>query len=186
LPATIETMNRPPEVLTNAAVTLRKRDATDAQATFELIRESIEHLQPWMPWATPDYSLEQATEYAERCEAEWAEGSAFQYVIFVGQDPVGSAGLMARIGIGGLEIGYWVHPSWTGRGVATSAAAALTDAALALPGIDRVEIHHDVANKASGRVPEKLGYELAGEMPSNPDMIAPGDSGTVKVWRMTR
>jgi ribosomal-protein-serine acetyltransferase len=179
-------MNRPDEVLTNAAVTLRKRQATDAQSTFELIRESIEHLQPWMPWATPDYSLEQATEYAERCEAEWADGSAFQYVILVGQEPVGSAGLMARIGSGGLEIGYWVHPSWTGRGVATSAAAALTDAALALPDIDRVEIHHDVANKASGRVPEKLGYELVGEVPSSPDMIAPGDSGTVKVWRITR
>jgi hypothetical protein len=39
-------MNRPAEVLTNAAVTLRKRRATDAQSTFELIRESIEHLQP--------------------------------------------------------------------------------------------------------------------------------------------
>jgi ribosomal-protein-serine acetyltransferase len=107
-------------------------------------------------------------------------------VILVGRDPVGSAGLMARIGPGGLEIGYWVHPSWTGRGVATSAAAALTDAALSLPDVDRVEIHHDEANKASGRVPEKLGYELVGEVPSSPDMIAPGDSGTVKVWRITR
>ena len=109
-------------MLTNAAVTLRKRRATDAHSTFELIRESIEHLQPWMPWATPDYSLEQAAEYVQRCEAQWADGSAFQYVILVGRDPVGSAGLMARIGPGGLEIGYWVHPSWTGRGVATSAA----------------------------------------------------------------
>ena len=179
-------MDRPPEMLTNAAVTLRRRHATDAQLTFEIIRASIEHLQPWMAWATPDYSLEQATEYAQRCEAEWAEGSAFQYMIFVGQDPVGSAGLMGRIGSGGLEIGYWVHPSWTGRGVATAAAAALTDAALALPGIDRVEIHHDLANKASGRVPEKLGYELVGDEPSSPDMIAPGDSGTVRVWRITR
>jgi ribosomal-protein-serine acetyltransferase len=179
-------MDQPPEVITNAAVTLRRRQPADALATFELIRESLEHLQPWMPWATPDYSLEHAKEYSQRCDAEWAEGSAFQYVIYVGRDPVGSAGLMARIGTGGLEIGYWVHPSWTGRGVATSAAAALTDAALALPGIDRVEIHHDVANKASQRVPEKLGYTFVGEVISDPDMIAPADSGTVKVWRVTR
>jgi len=179
-------MDRPPEVITNAAITLRRRHAADAELTFELIRESIEHLQPWMPWATPGYSLEQATEYVQRCEAEWSEGSAFQYTIYVGEHQVGGAGLMARIGIGGLEIGYWVHPSWTGRGVATSAASALTEAALALPGIDRVEIHHDVANKASQRVPEKLGYELVGEVAASPDMIAPRDSGTVKVWRISR
>jgi RimJ/RimL family protein N-acetyltransferase len=179
-------MDRPPEELTNAAVTLRRRHVTDARQTFELITESIEHLMPWMPWATPGYSLEQATEYAQRCEAEWADGSAFQYGIYVGEDAVGGAGLMTRIGDGGLEIGYWVHSAWTGRGVATAAAAALTEAALALPGIDRVEIRHDVANKASQRVPEKLGFELVGEVPSSPDMIAPGDSGTVKVWRITR
>jgi ribosomal-protein-serine acetyltransferase len=179
-------MDRPPETLHNAVVTLRKRNATDAQRTLELIRDSIEHLQPWMPWATPDYSLEQATEFAQRCEDEWAEGAAFQYVIYVGPDPVGAAVLMARIGTGGLEIGYWVHPAWTGRGVATSAAAVLTDAALALPDVDRVEIHHDVANRASERVPQKLGYELVGEVPASPDMIAPRDSGTVKVWRITR
>lgn len=47
---------------------------------------------------------------------------------------------MARIGPGGLETGYWVHQAHTRRGLATAAAAALTDAALALPGIDRVEI----------------------------------------------
>lgn len=179
-------MDQPPEVLTNAAVTLRRRQPADAQMTFELVSESLEHLQPWMPWATPDYSPEHAKQYSQRCDAEWAEGSAFQYVIYVDREPVGSAGLMGRIGSGGLEIGYWVHPSWTGRGVATSAAAALTDAALALPGIDRVEIHHDVANKASQRVPEKLGYTFVGEVPSEPDMIAPADSGTVRVWRITR
>jgi ribosomal-protein-serine acetyltransferase len=179
-------MDRPPEVLTSAAVTLRRRRLTDARRTFELITESMEHLQPWMPWATPGYSLEQATEFAQRCEAEWAEGSAFQYVIHVDENPVGGTGLMARIGPGGLEIGYWVHPSWTGRGVATSAAGVLTDAALALPGVDRVEIHHDVANQASQRVPEKLGYEFIGEEPTRPDMIAPGDSGTIRVWRITR
>jgi ribosomal-protein-serine acetyltransferase len=179
-------MDRPPEVITNAAVTLRKRYAGDAQLTLELIRESLEHLQPWMPWATPDYSIRQAAEFARRCEAQWADGDAFEYLIYVGQNPVGGAGLMARIGSGGLEIGYWVHPSWTGRGVATSAAAALTDAALALPAIDRVEIHHDVANKASGRVPEKLGYALVGEVAAEPGMMAAADSGTVRVWRITR
>jgi ribosomal-protein-serine acetyltransferase len=179
-------MDRPPETISNAAVTLRRWRAGDAELSYRLVRDSIEHLSPWMAWATPEYSLDSATGYVERCEANWADGEAFQYAIFVQAEPVGSAGLMARIGGGGLEIGYWVHPSWTGRGVATSAAAALTDAALALPAIDRVEIHHDVRNAASGRVPAKLGYSFIDEVPTDPAMIAPGDAGTMKVWRITR
>lgn len=179
-------MNRPPEVLTNAAVTLRRWRAADAELSYRIVRESLDHLSPWMAWATPDYSLDSARDYVERCEANWAGGEAFQYLILVQGEPAGSAGLMARIGTGGLEIGYWVHASWTGRGVATSAAAALTDAALTLPGVDRVEIHHDVLNAASGRVPVKLGYSFVEEVPTDPEMVAPGDAGTSRVWRITR
>lgn len=179
-------MDRPPETLASAAVTLRRWRAPDAQLSFKLVRESLDHLSPWVAWATQDYSLDSATEYVRRCEANWADGEAFQYAILMQGNAVGSAGLMARIGDGGLEIGYWVHPSWTGRGLATSAAAALTDAALTLPGIDRVEIHHDVRNAASGRVPAKLGYTCVGEVPTDPAMIAPADAGTSRVWRITR
>ncbi len=92
---------------------------------------------------------------------------------------------MGRIGDGGLEIGYWVHPAHTGRGVATAASAALTEAALALPGIDHVEIHHDQLNLASGRVPAKLGYTCTCTKPTTV-ALAPGDSGVTKVWRITR
>ena len=99
--------------------------------------------------------------------------------------PVGSAGLMARIGPGGLEIGYWVHPASTGRGVGTAAAAALTEAALALPGIDHAEIRHDQLNLASGRVPAKLGYAHA-ETREGRFELAPGDSGKTEIWRITR
>ena len=146
---------------------------------------SADHLRPWMPWATDSYSLADAVDYLERCAAGWADGSQFQYLIMDAGDPAGSAGLMARIGEGGLEIGYWVHPAHTGRGVATAASAALTQAALALPAIDRVEIHHDVLNLASGRVPAKLGYADAGTTEGRFER-APADSGSTRVWRTTR
>ena len=179
-------MNRPPEVLTNAAVTLSRWRAADAELCYRIISESADHLAPWMAWATPDYSLDRATDHVCRCEANWADGTAFQYLILVQGNPAGSASLMARIGDRALEIGYWVHPAWTGRGVATSAAAALTDAALALPAIDQVEIHHDVRNVASERVPAKLGYAFIEEAKTAPELVAPGDAGISKVWRITR
>ena len=138
-----------------------------------------------MPWASSDYGLAEANEYVQRCEADWASGTAFNYLIVAGDEPAGSAGLMARIGDGGLEIGYWVHPAFTGRGVATSAAGALTDAALALPAVDHVEIHHDMLNLASERVPAKLGFTQVGTTTGRFE-LAPGDSGTTAIWRIAR
>jgi ribosomal-protein-serine acetyltransferase len=178
-------MESPPELLRHDSVELRRWRASDADLCFQLVSESLEHLRPWMPWATPDYGIPDAADYLERCEAEWETGAAFQYLIIAGGTPAGSAGLMARIEPGGLEIGYWVRPASTGRGVATASAAALTGAALALPGIDHVEIHHDELNLASGRVPAKLGYTLVATEPSR-SALAPGDSGTTLVWRITR
>ncbi len=178
-------METPPDRLRHADVELRRWRAADADLAFRLVSESLEHLAPWMPWAVESYGPDDSRDYLERCEESWADGSAFQYLILAGGAPAGSAGLMARIGDGGMEIGYWVHPAYTGHGVATAASAALTEAAFALPGIDRVEIHHDILNLASERVPAKLGYVAIGTTTTRFD-LAPGDSGTTRVWRITR
>jgi RimJ/RimL family protein N-acetyltransferase len=177
-------VDTPPETLSRDFVELRRWRATDGDLVFQLVTESLEHLKPWLNWASDAYSPGDAAAYAGRCETGWDTGEAFQYLILSDGKPAGSAGLMARIGEGGLEIGYWVHPEFTGRGVATATAAALTDAALALPGIDHVEIHHDTLNLASGRVPAKLGYTPAGTLEAG-FAPAPACSGTMKVWRIT-
>jgi ribosomal-protein-serine acetyltransferase len=176
-------MDRPPELLRRDSAVLRRWRVTDADVAYRVVSESLGHLRPWMPWAhehSPDASLE----FVTRCEREWAEGQAYNYAVVVDGSTVGSCGLLRRIGPGGLEIGYWLHPAFTGRGLATAAARALAKAALALDGIDHVEIRHDRANAASGAVPVRLGFVLAGEQ-ANP-APAPADSGTDLVWRMTR
>ena len=93
-------------------------------------------------------------------------------------------GLHRRIGPGGLELGYWVHPGFTRRGVATEAARQLCERAFAAPSTDRVEIHHDRANAGSGEVPARLGFEHVGERPRPPE--APGEEGVEWIWRLTR
>jgi RimJ/RimL family protein N-acetyltransferase len=178
------TATRPAEELSHETVTLRRWRAADADLVYRLVTESAEHLRPWMTWAA-DYTPQAAADYVAACELEWEAGTAFGYLISEKGEPVGSSGLMGRIGPGGLEIGYWVHPDRTGRGIATSAAAALTEAAFGLPGIGRVEIMHDLSNAASGQIPRKLGYArvgtIAGRFPR-----APGECGTSVVWRIVR
>lgn len=179
-------MTSPPEVLSHGQVRLRRWRADDAAALLAAVIESQEQLRPWMPWADR-YDENRAAEYLRECDAQWASGNTFAYAIIVGGQIVGSAGLHDRVGNGGLEIGYWVHADWTGRGIATDAAEALTDAAVALPGVDRVEIYHDAANAASGRIPAKLGYTRLGERPTRGLWpAAPGETGTDVVWQFTR
>jgi len=97
---------------------------------------------------------------------------------------VGSCGLHYRIGSGGAEIGYWIHVDHLRRGLATEVARQLTERAFADPAIDRVEVHHDRANVASGGVPPKLGFEHVSDTPRAPN--APGEEGVERVWRLTR
>jgi ribosomal-protein-serine acetyltransferase len=179
-------MARPEETLSHGQVSLRRWRPDDAAALVAAVTESQEQLRPWMSWAD-QYDEDKAAEFLRGCDAQWASGSAFTYAIIAGDQIAGSAGLHDRVGDGGLEIGYWVRSAWTGRGVATDAAAALTDAALALPGIDRVEIYHDAANMASGRIPAKLGYARLGEHPARDlSPAAPAETGIHVAWRFTR
>jgi ribosomal-protein-serine acetyltransferase len=75
-----------------------------------------------------------------------------------------------------LEIGYWVHRAHASKGYPTATALALTDAGLRQPAIERVGIHHDVDNQASGRVAANEGFHELGRV--KVEKKAPSDSGT--------
>jgi ribosomal-protein-serine acetyltransferase len=178
---------RPNEQIEHAPVTLRRLRAEDADALFYAVTESLDELRPWMPWAA-GYSRASTEEYLAGSVRDWDEGTAYNYAIVTavpgGSALVGSIGLMARCGPGGLEIGYWVRSAYTGRGLATAATAALVGQAFGLPGVDWVEIVHDELNVASGQIPRKLGFAEAGRRPL--DSPPPSGTGTGVVWRLTR
>ena len=140
-----------------------------------------------MPWAVHATAEDvSGTEgYLTGAVAKWADRTTFDYAIVDADGAVsGSCGLMGRIEPGSLEIGYWVHVDHTRRRLATRAAAALTEAGLAIPDVASIEIHHDSANTTSGRVPERLGYVRLREQPANIPTAA--GSGVHVVWGMSR
>jgi ribosomal-protein-serine acetyltransferase len=148
---------RPPELIEGGPLTLRRWRPDDAGILYQLVDESMDHLSPWLPWA-PGYSHESAAEFISTAAADWATGSSYAYAMVVAEAIVGGAALHSRNEPDRLEIGYWVHPAHTRRGLATTASAALTEQAFLLPGINRVEILHDPRNLASAGVPRKLGF----------------------------
>jgi ribosomal-protein-serine acetyltransferase len=167
---------------------LRAWSAADLHPMHAAVVSSLEHLKPWMPWATDAYASDpaNATDYLERTINERAERTGFGYAVIEASTGAiqGSASLMGRIGPHAFEIGYWIHVEHTGQGLATRTAAALTEAGLALPSVERIEIQHDLDNQISGRVPARLGYVRLREEPA--DAPAPGGSGVHAIWVMER
>ena len=164
---------------------LRCWEVADAEVQAEALAESDAHLRPWMAFMSgPALSIDERRTMLAGWERDRLEGGDALYGIFVDDAVAGSCGLHRRLGPGALEIGYWVHPSFTGRGIATDAVRLLIKTAFSTPGIDRVEIHHDKANVRSAAIPGRLGFVFAEEEPDEPD--APAEVGIECRWRLER
>jgi RimJ/RimL family protein N-acetyltransferase len=184
---TVGVPDLPPERVDAGAVILRRIQATDAGAVAAAVASSLDHLRPWMPWATPE-SAERRSQLTRVAEADemWESGISYIYSVLTADHGtlVGEIGLHRRSGDGSIEIGYWIAGAHARRGFGTSAAGAITAVALALPGVRRVEIHCDEANTASAAIPRKLGYRLERIEVRQPE--APGESGRLMIWVQDR
>src|SRR3954470_24487750 len=115
----------PPDLIVAGPLKLRRWRPGDEAVMAQAVRESADHLRPWMPWVDlPPPDL------VER-DRLWATGEQFAFGLWAAVVGVGVCGLHARIVRGGLESGYWVAAALPRRGYATTAAGALADAALA-------------------------------------------------------
>lgn len=173
----------PPETIEAGELTLCRERVEHAEALAATVAENLDELRPWMQWARPEAGT---TAYQRRrllaTRRKWRRGPDYSYVLIhgVSGELVGACGLHRRVGPGGIEIGYWVDRHHWGRGYATAAAAALTDVALALPDVDRVEIHTDEANTRSRRIPERLGYRL--DRVDEREPVADGETDHNMIW----
>ncbi len=175
-------MTSPPEriELADVGAALRRHSAADLDELYAAIEDSRDHVRPFMPWA--DQSRDDLAGFLAGVVAGWDAGTSWEYlVVGAGDDAVlGGCGLLTRLGPGALEIGYWLRPDATGRGIVTAAARALTDTALAVDGVSRVEIHCDEANVRSAAVARRLGYRL--DRIEDDAVTAPGDLGRSMIW----
>ena len=172
-----------PEQIETPIGVLRRIRESDGEQVAPTIRASLQHFEPWMPWATEAAAqVEVQSGCCRESENLWDAGSDYIYLLRPhGQDVVaGSFGLHRRVGPGAIEIGYWVHASYLRRGYATAGARALTATALHLTDVDQVLIRTDEGNKASAAIPRRLGYRLDHVEVRSPE--APGESGRLQVW----
>jgi RimJ/RimL family protein N-acetyltransferase len=179
-------VSRPPVRIEANSLLLERALPGDNADLVDAVNDSLGHLSPWMPWAQEPATTKSIGEFLSQAASDWDSGIEFQYLLRrdTSRQIIGCSGLHARIGAGALEIGYWVRVGYLQRGVATTAAGALTAAALALTEVERVEIRCDAANIRSALVPSKLGYRM--DRIEHRAPTTPGETDQHMIWVLDR
>lgn len=151
------------KTLRTASLQLTPPVATDAEAVTAACQDP--EIQRWVPIPVP-YTPADGLLYAGvECDASWANGTATIWTIRVENEFAGIVGLY-RIGNGAADLGFWMVPSFRGRGLLTEACQAVLDFALASEpegmGLRRVGWNALAGNHASARVAQKLGFRFEG------------------------
>lgn len=137
----------------------------DGASNNEAIKESIEELRPWMPWASKIPSVEESEINIRMSRLEFLERKDLRLLLTLkdGGTIIGSSGLH-RIGWKArkFEIGYWIRTSYAKQGFMTEAVNAIADFAITQLKANRIEIRCDERNKRSAHVAQRCGFTLEG------------------------
>src|SRR5215471_18727892 len=134
------------EALRGERVLVRPYSESDAEALFEAMNESRDHLRPWLPFADAHQTVDESRNWIIHQMAQWLlrdnlilsiwELSTGRYL--------GSTGLHPHNWeIGYFEIGYWLRTSAEGFGYVAEAVQLLTNYALDSLQANRLEIRCD-------------------------------------------
>ena len=150
-----------PDEIIGERILIRPFRSDDAQAIFDAIYESRDHLYSWLPFATPDYNLQEAQAFARRAQARWILREDMPVGIWRREDGryLGGTGLH-RIDwtVPHFELGYWLRRSEEGKGYMTEAVTLLCRMCFETLSANRVEIRCDAQNARSAAVPRRLGF----------------------------
>lgn len=154
-----------PERFESERLLIRAPQWGDGAAVNEAIRESLNELKPWMPWAQEAPTLEESELNAREARLRYLERKDMRLQLiskntggFIGGSGLHRIDWKARK----FEIGYWVRTSCSGQGYITEAARAIAGFAADVLEANRIEIRCDARNLKSARVAERLGYTLEG------------------------
>ena len=144
-------------------IKLRAWTENDIDIALDIVLRNREHLQQFMHWMTPDYSIKHARKFLTEGILARKERKSLGLAIFRRGELIGSIGFVefdwkARK----TEIGYWIDKSVEGRGIITRATRMLIDYAFDELDMNRIEIQCSAENVRSAAVPERLGFKLEG------------------------
>jgi len=155
------------EELRGERVLVRPYGESDAEALFEAMNESRDHLRPWMPFADEHQTIDESRNWIIHQMALWLLRDDLTLSVWELSNGryLGGTGLHPHDWeIGYFEIGYWLRASAEGYGYITEAVQLLTNYAIDSLKANRLEIRCDELNVRSAAVAKRLGYMLEGRI----------------------
>jgi RimJ/RimL family protein N-acetyltransferase len=160
-----------PRELRSERLFFRPWQEADAVLLLPVLEANVDHLADWIPeHVSAPAPLEELKLRLAGFAGDFEAARNWRFGIFpedqsgvfgeVSLFPRSAEGRVDLASADRLEIGYWLRQDVTGRGYATESARAMLGLAVAMPGIDSVEIHCDPRNNASAAVPRRLGFRL--------------------------
>lgn len=157
-------------LLRGDGVVLRRWLDSDADAIVEACNDPV--TRRWLGGLPDPYTREVALSFIAGREEDHAAGRGVHWAVARSADgpAAGSFSLMAvddGHGAGSAEVGYWVHQSARGKGVATAAVLLMTEHAFASQqagglGLRRLILAHADGNDASAAVAVRTGFRRYG------------------------
>lgn len=159
----------PREIRVDHHLVLKASTNEEADLVAEIVLADLEHLGPFLPWATTEYTPESYVQWLES-RGPWENGK-WEFTIYRSNNEDQLCVFLGRISVwvndsGCHEIGYWLARHACGDGVMSAAIRAL-EKELRTFGIAVTEIQADIENSASRRVAERAGYEIVGITTTN-------------------
>lgn len=142
---------------------LRALEPWQADEFARHVAGATDYLARWLPWGRSAADPETARGLLQRYADAQARGEGRILGIWV--DGTLSGGVLFRVWeqtTGVCELGVWLAPEATGRGLVTTASRLMIDWAFTARGMHRVEWRCAAGNEPSRKVAQRLGMTLDG------------------------
>lgn len=158
-----------PEQFETRRLLVRAPQWGDGTPLNEAIRESLNELRPFMPFARVTPEPEETERVVRRGRLRFLERTDMMMLMCDKE----SGGVFGACGLHRIdwnarrfEIGYWIRTSRSGEGLVTEAVHGITDFAARQLGANRLEIRCDDRNDRSAAVARRAGFTLEGVLRS--------------------
>ncbi|GIO23937.1 GNAT family N-acetyltransferase [Oceanobacillus sp. J11TS1] len=144
-------------------LSLRQLQLTDANALFKVVENSREKLRTWLPWIEMTRQPTDCLAFIDMCLQSAQRKQSLHVGIFKGNNIIGCISYnYIDWQNGSTSIGYWLDPTYQGKGVMTAAVQVMIDYAFYTLRLNRIEIRATTHNKKSRAIPERFNFQKEG------------------------
>ena len=152
----------------------------------DVVRVNLKHLQPFMPWAVDDYSIQSARDYIRQNLQAMSDETGMAMSIVYDNKIVGQIGLHElNRNKQSTHTGYWIAQDAQGRGIVTKCCRMLIDRCFGELQLNRVQINCNTENTKSRRIAERLNFKLEGTHRQT-ELSSDGCCGDTAVYAMLK